>query len=477
MNCGRRGNVNDRHETTKNFTAKRLLCAEPGPPHLTGRYHGTDKLDRPLTFGSSKMATPENHIADSLSQSPVAPAAATARYARKKRAIVAAASEILNRDGVKGMTLASVAAQVGLITTSVTYYFKKKEDLAVACFLDGIERIDAIMDEALKAATPQQRLLRLIQLWLDLRSRIAAGEDPAISVFNDIRALQKPLRTVVLTEYMKFFAKLRSVFDDADFGWLDEQAKTARAHVMTEHLFWSVAWLPRYDLDDYPRIRDRMFDILMNGLGVTQSRWNPAVLPLDSIVNPSGAEVSAAETFFIAATRLINERGYRGASVEKISERLNVTKGSFYHHNDAKDDLVVECFERSFETMRRIQRAVALRAENHWSNLATVATALVNYQLSERGPLLRTSALTALPLAMRSKMVESSNRVSDRFAASISDGIAELSVRPVDPFIAAQMLTATMNAAAEIRWWIPDVLPENAATLYAKPMLMGIFSR
>ena len=51
-------------------------------------------------------------------------AAATPRYARKKQAIIAAASEILIRDGVKGMTLANVAASVGLITTSVTYYFK-----------------------------------------------------------------------------------------------------------------------------------------------------------------------------------------------------------------------------------------------------------------------------------------------------------------------------------------------------------------
>src|ERR1700754_400069 len=142
----------------------------------------------------------DDQVAASARHSPSRkPAAATPRYARKKQAIVAAASEILNRDGVKGMTLASVAAQVGLITTSVTYYFKKKEDLAVACFLDGIERIDAIMDEALKAPTPQQQLLRLIELWLDLRRRIVASEEPAISVFNDIRALQKPLRSVVLT--------------------------------------------------------------------------------------------------------------------------------------------------------------------------------------------------------------------------------------------------------------------------------------
>ena len=61
----------------------------------------------------------------------------TARYNKKKEAIIAAAVGILNRRGVRGMTLADVAASVDLITTSVTYYFRKKEDLAVACFLRG----------------------------------------------------------------------------------------------------------------------------------------------------------------------------------------------------------------------------------------------------------------------------------------------------------------------------------------------------
>src|SRR5262245_29449465 len=116
---------------------------------------------------------------------------ATARYAAKKKAIVAAATAILNRDGVKGMTLSSVAAQVGLITTSVTYYFKKKEDLAVACFLDGISRFDSLTTEALRQPTPETRLAHLLTLWLGLYRQIASGEAPPIARFNDIRALQK----------------------------------------------------------------------------------------------------------------------------------------------------------------------------------------------------------------------------------------------------------------------------------------------
>jgi AcrR family transcriptional regulator len=401
-------------------------------------------------------------------------AAGTARYARKQKAIIAAASEILNCDGVKGMTLASVASRVGLITTSVTYYFKRKEDLAVACFFDGIARCEELIDDALRAADPHARLLRLLESWIDLRRRIAAGQAATIPFFNDIRALQEPQRELVIEAYMRFFAKVRKLFAARELA-LGEDAITARAHIVTEQLFWAVAWLPRYDLEDYDRVRDRMYDILVNGLSVATSRWEPRQLDLDHVLQPATQELTAQETFLIAATRLINEQGYRGASVEKISARLNVTKGSFYHHHEAKDDLVIECFRRSFEVMRRIQRAVCDEQRDHWSKLATAAATLVEYQLSHRGPLLRTSALTALPASMRNQMIEASNRVSDRFASMISDGIALQSVRAVDPHIAAQMLTATLNASAEIKWWIPEVERGAAAALYAKPMLMGLF--
>src|ERR1700748_1744048 len=112
----------------------------------------------------------------------------TVRYAKKRDAIVAAATHILNLRGVKGMTLADVAASVGLITTSVTYYFKRKEDLAAACFLDGIARLDALIDAPLAQADPPSRLARFIDLYLDLDRRIRLGEAAPIAVFSDTRA-------------------------------------------------------------------------------------------------------------------------------------------------------------------------------------------------------------------------------------------------------------------------------------------------
>lgn len=405
------------------------------------------------------------------------PAAATARFARKKQAIVAAASEILNRDGVKGMTLSNVATRVGLITTSVTYYFKKKDELAVACFLEGIQRFDALITESLREPDARARLWRLLDLWLDLNRRIVAGEAPVLAMFSDIRALEKPERSLLRDTYNRFFAKVRDLFGRDEFDWLDENSRTARAHAIMEQIYWAAMWLPRYDVEDYGRIRDRMFDLFCHGLAGAGSTWQPVSLALPDILWSRDQEPTPQETFLIAATRLINERGYRGASVEKISARLNVTKGSFYHHHEAKDDLVVECFQRSFETMRRIQRAVTDRPEDHWWKLSTAAATLIAYQVSDRGPLLRASALSAVPPAIRHSMLESSNRVSDRFASIISDGIASGSVRAVDPFIAAQMLSSVLNAAAEIQWWIPGAARDAATDLYAKPLLMGIFAK
>lgn len=420
------------------------------------------------------MATSEDSV--NVKGHPAKDGASTARYARKKLAIVAAASKILNRDGVKGMTLASVASSVGLITTSVTYYFKRKEDLAVACFLSGIEQFDSLITEALTERDARSRLQRFLDLWLDLNRRIVIGEAHAVPALNDVRTLERPQRTLVVDTYMKFFAKVRQIFSPEEFPWMGDDERTARSNLIMEQIFWTVAWLPRYDVEDYPRIRDRMFDLFAHGLASPGRHWSPVALSLEEILPADDSQSTARETFLVAATRLINERGYRGASVEKISARLNVTKGSFYHHNEAKDDLVVDCFDRSFEAIRRIQRAVIDRREDNWWKLSTIAATLMAYQLDERGPLLRTSALSAIPLAIRYEMVRKSNRVSDRFASIISDGIATGCIRSVDPFIAAQMLTMMLNASAELSWWVPSAPASAATDLYAKPMLMGIFT-
>lgn len=400
----------------------------------------------------------------------------TDRFERKREAILDTSTELLNTRGVKGLTLGIAAAAVGLSTTSVTYYFRRKDDLAAAVMMRGVAALSEIVNLAMLQETPAERLHALLDLYLQRMRRAALGEAAPLPLLSEIRALSQPQRGEVSAAYMKMFRRLRQLFEAPEFDWLTRGRRTARTQMLLAQLFWAAAWLPKYDPEDYGRVCERMFDILTGGLAATGSVWAPQPIPVAE-ASPRDRQEMARETFLMAATRLINARGYRGASVDKISAELNVTKGSFYHHNDAKDDLVVACFERSFDVMTRVQRLSLTLPGDQWTRLSSAAAALAEYQLSEHGPLLRSSALAALPEEIRRQMAQHCERVSDRFASMISDGIAEGSIRPVDPFLAAQMLNAMVNACGELTFWVPDVRPKAAPAVFARPLLMGVFER
>jgi AcrR family transcriptional regulator len=176
-----------------------------------------------------------------------------------------------------------------------------------------------------------------------------------------------------------------------------------------------------------------------------------------------------------AATELVNEQGYPGASVDRISARLNVTKGSFYHHNETKLDLITACFERSFAVQRHTLRAAQQADGPAWLRCCAAAAALVQFQLSPSGPLLRSTATSALPdQAHRTQVRRTLAGLSERIAAVLVDGLVDGSVRPLDTAIAAQGLAAALNAAAELQRWVPGAATDNVTRLYTRPALLGL---
>src|ERR1700760_395810 len=88
----------------------------------------------------------------------------TKRFEAKRDAILAAAAEAINEQSAKGMTFADVAQRVGLNTTSVTYYFKRKEDLAAACFENTLLTLGDMLDEAQAETTPEARVAKYLSL-------------------------------------------------------------------------------------------------------------------------------------------------------------------------------------------------------------------------------------------------------------------------------------------------------------------------
>lgn len=401
---------------------------------------------------------------------PVTSIQKTRRFAEKREAILAAATRLFNQNGVKGVSLAAVAKSVDLLTPSVTYYFRKKEDLAAACLLQSIAVFDDLFLAAGRESEPSSRLKACLRIYFEFRREIALSRRPAPMQFDDIRALATPAREPVIAAYTQMFRHARALFDLPDADPSGRGARNAQAHLLLSWLLWVPAWIHRYDEEDYRGIAERMSDIVLNGLGGGKATWTCFEKP----VTLSAPGAGLRESFLRVATRLINEQGYRGASVEKISALLNVTKGSFYHHNENKNDLVLDCFERTFAVIRAAQNQTAMVGVSGWERLGITASSLIRYQLSKEGPLLRSTALYALPEAIRHKTVGRMNRLSDRFAGLVIDGMRDGSIRPVDPVIAGELVNSMINGAAELSSWAPGLTADTAAELYIKPLLSGL---
>ena len=80
------------------------------------------------------------------------------RYEESKASVVAAAISVINQKGVSRMTLADVAEKLGFAAPAISYYFKKKDDLAVACLLKGLSRMEEFIAVSEKSPDSKTRL-------------------------------------------------------------------------------------------------------------------------------------------------------------------------------------------------------------------------------------------------------------------------------------------------------------------------------
>ena len=398
---------------------------------------------------------------------------ATEKFHKRREMILRAAVEVMNRRGVRGMTLADVARRLDLVAPAVMYYFKSKEELAATVYYRAIERYEQLIAAAQSATTAGEALEKFVRGYLEFRRSVVAGTAEPIAGFNDVRALQDP---GVGEAYIRMFRSARSLLLKPGMpDGLDRADYNARTHLLISQLGWSVVWAPRYHVDDYARLADHTLDILENGIVVPDRPWKAPTLQVGPMLADKNS--AARETFLQAATLLVNERGYLGASVQKISEHLNLTKGAFYHHLDNKDDLIVACFQRTLDILKRTLNEAGKVASNGAEHLIAASTALAEYQLSGNAPLLRTSALTSVPEDLGNSLVQEFDRNSGRISLVLTEGIADGSLRPVDTNIGAQMITAMINAAVEVHSWAPGVTQHNVAKIYVRPMFEGLLRR
>ena len=163
--------------------------------------------------------------------------------------------------------------------------------------------------------------------------------------------------------------------------------------------------------------------------------------------------------------------------MQRIAAKLALTKGSFYHHHDTKHGLIDACFERSFALIRRVQLAALAAPGNGWQRLLAATVPLVNVQdpalACGLGPLLRLTAWTELPGSLRWQKFSTMNQLGERYAALVTGGMIDGSIRLLDAAVAAQLISGMINSLAEAGHWVAAGGRQPLAVLIARPLLLG----
>lgn len=403
--------------------------------------------------------------------------AQTRRFHAKQESILSAAAEVFNANGIRGGTLADVAARVGLATSSVTYYYPKRDALAAICLLRSLDAMRALISEAAEEDTVAGRVQAVFARYLDLLASIELGEHPPLMHFNDTKALSHPHSEPVFRAYVAMSGDVRRLLQGPETAHLTKAELSARSFWVLSLLLWCRLCTGPQEPSNFGFVAQRLSAVVLNGIASPTSPW-----PLDQDEKAfwacAASHPEVADPFLRSASMLVNEHGHRGASLDRISAELSMTKGALYRRCDNKDELMVACFQRSHLVNELAWESADDLKASGWTVLCTALRSLLWFQLSELGPTLRATATTAFPEEERQAAIRNTaKRNAQRVANLLVRGMVDGSVAPCDPTLTAQALRCLVDTSAGLPNWERTASCDNVAELLLKPALFGIFCR
>lgn len=379
---------------------------------------------------------------------------------QKRRAILSEAARLFNIHGARATKLDDISARLDLNKASLYYYVKSKDELIFQCYLATCDSLSEMIDGAdRQAGTGAEKLASFIHAYFMAWKAIMEGRQHHMAILSELRALKPEHRKAVAARYSEIQDRVRSFIHLGERdGSLQTAGEIDTALAIFGLLQLTVLWLPQSDPADYGRAAKDFVDIIFNGIAgpeTDSSTGPPDPIACGSNPVPDLDENDRLADFCRTGSSFFNSKGFKGTSLDEIAETLKLTKGSFYHHVRDKDELLHCCFSRSLSIIERVQGLSARNAHNGLEALRLCAFALFRIQNSDAGPLIRFNLIPSLSETHRREILDGIGAVTERFGRMIEAGIDDGSVRPVNPFIAEQILISAVDLSTELQWLRP----------------------
>lgn len=160
------------------------------------------------------------------------------------------------------------------------------------------------------------------------------------------------------------------------------------------------------------------------------------------------------EAVLRTAAQLFNERGYAASTLDEVAERLGVSKPTVYYYADSKDAILLECVRIGLEMLQKAIRGVDAAGGRAVDKLDAAMRAYVDIVTQDFGMCVIRVGEESLPPEARKKVRRMKAGLDAEFRELIRLGIAEGSIAPCDPKLAAFTLAGALSWIG--RWYRPD---------------------
>jgi len=397
---------------------------------------------------------------------------------QKRKAILSEAARLFNVHGARATRLSDVAQSLNLNKASLYYYIKSKDDLIYQTYQASCDALEVMLEKAdTRGETGADKLVCFIRAYFDAWQAIMLGERPHFAILTEIRALKDEHRKRIAQRYSALYGRTKAFIHA---GITDRSLRSGEATDAALALFGlvqlSVLWLPAIGPGGTDRAAEQFIDILLHGIAADRSAGLPCQADMAEGDPQVGPPSSRQAAFCQVGSAFFNRKGFKGTSLDEIADELAVTKGAFYYNVKDKDDLLRQCFERSLGLMAATQARAMERGGSGLEELQRCVAELFAVQTGAAGPLIRFNLIPSLSAPQKDTILAGIEEISDRFGTMIEKGIADGSIRPVDPFIAEQLLMSAIDLSAELPWMRELGDPAEACRSYFSGYFTGLSS-
>ncbi len=180
---------------------------------------------------------------------------------------------------------------------------------------------------------------------------------------------------------------------------------------------------------------------------VATSPWTPAQ-------DRAQVRISKREAVLRTAAQVFNEKGYLASTLDEVAERLNVTKPTLYYYVKNKEEILFECVRIGLTMLQEAIHDVGASGGSAADKLTAAMRKYTEIVTMDFGMCVIRVGEDPLPPESQQKLRRIKAAIDLEFRDLIIQGIAEGSVKPCDPKIAAFTIAGAISWVA--RWYQPD---------------------